>query len=137
MTSSHGQAGAGLPRTNRRNMKRAACIAAALVAFIALPATSHAKDMPYKRSVTLKVGQSTLVKGIRHRDCGKPARAFSHYRPQLPRTSLGTFSDGGVGTTRSDRCGGVVPARGVLFTAKQRGTERLNIMGDPVTITVR
>lgn len=109
----------------------------AMVALVAVPTMSIAKDMPYKRSVTLKVGQSALIKGIRHRDCGAPARAFSYYHRQLPKTKLGVYSDGGTGTTRSDRCGGRVPARGVVFTAKEPGKATLNIMGDPVTITVR
>lgn len=109
----------------------------AMAAFLTVPTVSHAKDMPYKRTVTLKVGQSALVKGVRHRDCGAPARAFSHYRPQLPKSSLGTFSDGGVGTTQSDRCGKRVPARGVIFNAKKAGKETLNVMGDPITVTVR
>ena len=107
------------------------------LAMLAMPAASFAKDMPYRSNVTVKVGQSVLVMGIRHKDCGAPARAFSHYRPQLPKSALGTFSDGGVGTTRSSRCKCVVPARGVIFTAKKPGKERVRIMGEPVAITVK
>ncbi len=113
-------------------------LAAAASAFlVALSAPSDAKDMPYSSKVSVKVGQSVLVMSIRHKDCGAPARAFSHYKPQLPKSKLGTFSDGGVGTTRSSRCKAVVPARGVIFTAKKPGTERLRLMGDPVSITVK
>lgn len=111
--------------------------AAVSIAMLVLPTSSLAKDMPYRSSVNVKVGQSVLVMGIRHKDCGAPARAFSHYKPQLPKSSLGTFSDGGVGTTRSSRCKGVVPARGVIFTARKPGKERLRIMGEPVAITVK
>lgn len=111
-------------------------LAAAASAFlVALSAPSDAKDMPYSSKVSVKVGQSVLVMSIRHKDCGAPARAFSHYKPQLPKSKLGTFSDGGVGT--SSRCKAVVPARGVIFTVKKPGTERLRLMGDPVSITVK
>jgi hypothetical protein len=118
-------------------MRTILAVASVVGMLFAFPAVSLAKDMPYRSSVTVKVGQTVLLKGIRHKDCGKPARAFSYYKPQLPKSSLGTFSDGGVGTTRSDRCGGVVPARGVRFTAKKPGKERLRVMGDPITITVK
>lgn len=53
-------------------------LAAAASAFlVALSAPSDAKDMPYRSKVAVKVGQSVLVMGIRHKDCEAPARAFS------------------------------------------------------------
>ena len=108
----------------------------AMVVMLTAP-LAYAKDMPYKRKVNLKVGQSTLVLGVRSNPCGAPARSFSALKPRIPSSSLGTFSDGGVGTTRSNRCKRVVPARGVVFTAKKPGKERLTVAGDTVFITVR
>ncbi len=107
---------------------------AAMAVMVAAP-MAYAKDMPYKRTLNLKVGQSALVMGIRTNPCGAAARPFSALK--IPASSLGSFSDGGVGTTRSNRCKRVVPARGVVFTAKKPGKERLTISGDPVSITVR
>ncbi len=103
---------------------------------------ASAQDFRYHRSVTLKVGQSIVLKGVRNSNCGTRAPSWSSLARQLPSTSLGSFSDGGAGTVQSDFCKKrfkikSVAARGVRFTAKQRGKQKLTIFRDPVSITVR
>lgn len=80
---------------------------------------------------TVKVGQTVTIKGVRGRECGEQPGTVA-----LPRSDLGTFSRGKLGTVNSRSCGGVTPAREVLFTAKKPGTQSLVIYEDPVTITV-
>lgn len=101
-----------------------------------------AQDIKYHRSVSLKVGQSIVLKGVRNRNCGTRPPSWSSLKGRLPRTDLGRFSDGGAGTVRSNHCYKTydvrrVAARGVRFTAKKPGRARLKVFGDPVSITVR
>lgn len=96
-----------------------------------------AADFKYLKSVTLKVGQSVILKGIRHPDCEDSAPSWSRVRGHLPNSKLGTFSNGGAGTTKSRSCGGRVGARGIKFTAKKVGNERFIVADDPIRITVK
>lgn len=99
--------------------------------------TALAAEFIYRESVTLRVGQSVILKGVRGRGCDGSAPSWGRISGSMPRSKLGTFSDGGRGTVDSDSCGEVVPARGVKFTAKKTGKETLTIYKDRVTITVK
>lgn len=120
-----------------------ATAALALAGSLTLAAVAaQAKDFRYHRQVTLKVGQSVVLKGVRHANCGTEAPSWSSIARGLPASKTGSFSDGGAGTVESEFCKKTfkikaVGARGVRFTAKQRGQERLTIFKDPVSITVR
>ncbi len=98
---------------------------------------AYADNIPYKRSVTLKVGQSIVLKGVRSRDCGDIAEPWTPIKARLPNSILGVFSNGGEGTVKSRSCRKRVAARGIKFTAKKPGKERLLIFNDPVRITVK
>lgn len=100
-----------------------------------LPA--QANDFHYHRSVTLKVGESDVIYGIRRSDCGDTAPAWDSVQARLPHSSLGAFSDGGEGTVRSKRCDAIVGARGIRFTGQKTGSETITLFGDPVKITVQ
>lgn len=109
---------------------------ATIVAALTLPAL--AQTIPYKRNVTLKVGESVVLKGVRSADCSKTqAQSWDHVASGLPRSKLGTFSNGGTGKVNSNSCGGRVAARGVRFTARKTGSERLVVFDDAISITVR
>jgi|GEM_PF-1598311 len=97
---------------------------------------TQATDFKYRKSVTLNVGQSIILKGVRSHNCGDKAPSWSRVRSRLPKTKLGKFSNGGDGFTDSGSCGGRVGARGILFTAKKPGKEQLTIYKDKVRITV-
>lgn len=125
-------------RDNR--MKRIGILGLALGILLAQPAA--AGDFAYHRSVSLKVGQSIVLKGVRNHNCGTRPPGWASIQRQLPKSKLGSFSDGGTGTVQSNFCRERhdikrVAARGVRFTARTRGQERLTILRDPVSITVR
>lgn len=94
-----------------------------------------AQNIPFSPNVSVRVGQSVVLKGVRGSECGKPALAFRQLS-QLPKSSLGSLSDGGVGTTQSRACGGATPARAIKFTAQKVGSEQLTIYDDVINITV-
>lgn len=123
-----------------KSLQLAFFLASATIAVLAGPAT--AQDIKYHRSVTLSVGQSIVLKGVRNSNCGTRAPSWQSIAKKLPASRLGTYSDGGTGTVKSNHCFNTygvhyVPARGVRFTAKARGTEKLKIFQDPVSITVK
>ena len=104
----------------------------------ALSSPAVAQTISYSPNVTLKVGQTTVIHGIRGGSgCSDPAPDWATASATLPASTLGTFSDGGVGTRGSRSCGAVVPARAVRFKATKKGSEALNIQGDAITVTVQ
>ena len=109
--------------------------AATALGIMILPALSA--EFPFRQNVTLKVGQSTILKGVRPRNCDDRAPNWGEVRNRLPRSKTGKYSDGGAGTVASDSCGKQVNARGIKFTATKPGTESLNILNDRVNITVK
>lgn len=97
--------------------------------------SAAAQNIPYKASVTIAVGKSMVLKGVRG-PCGGPAPSWDQVGAKLPKTTLGRFSDGGVGTVVSRSCNGTTAARGVRFTATAKGAESFVIFDDPISITV-
>lgn len=110
-------------------------LAAAMILAFALP--TEAKDFPYKRNVTLSVGSSTVLKGVRNGDCSDNPPSWSKVSLRLPKSKLGRFSDAGEGTVKSNSCGQRVGARGVRFTARTKGTERFIVFDDEISVTVK
>ncbi|MYZ49702.1 hypothetical protein [Propylenella binzhouense] len=94
-----------------------------------------AKSLTFRQYVVLSVGEKTIVYGVRGDNC-QDAPVFAELR-RLPKTALGTFSDGGAATRDSKACGPRTPVRAVLFTATRRGREKLDFYGDSVTIEVK
>lgn len=89
----------------------------------------------YVRNVSVKIGESAIIHGARGNECG-PAPSWESARLLLPELVTGTLTDGGVGTRQSRQCGGRVPARAILFTATQLGTEQISLYGDDIVIRV-
>lgn len=108
---------------------------AVLMGLFSVPAS--AQNIPFNQSVSMKVGQTTVIHGVRGRSCTDPAPSWAEARATLPASSLGTFSDGGVGTRGSRSCGGSVPARAVRFKATKKGSEVVTIQGDSISVTVQ
>lgn len=112
------------------------CLAAVMAAVLAAPAA--AADFPYRRNVTLTVGQAVVLKGVRGGDCSPTdAPSWGKIKGKLPKAKLGTFSDGGAGTVQSNSCGKRVAARGVKFTAKAKGSEQFVVYDDEIKVTVK
>lgn len=99
-----------------------------------MSSSAMAQNIPFNANVTLRVGQSVVLKGVRG-ECGQAAPAFKQLN-RLPKSSLGRLSDGGAGSTTSRSCGGPTPARAIRFTAQKAGSEQLTIYEDAITITV-
>lgn len=98
---------------------------------------AQAVDFKYRSEVSLNVGQSVILKGVRNADCEDKAPDWGHINGRLPKSKLGQFADGGAGSVLSRSCGGKVGARGVKFIAGKPGTETLIIFKDQVSITVK
>ncbi|MCD7059099.1 hypothetical protein [Pelagibacterium xiamenense] len=95
----------------------------------------RAIDVEYRRSISLRVGESSVVHGARS-NCGERAPDWETTLSRLPVLDIGTWSDGGEGRRYSRACGGPTPARGVVFTATRPGLVEFTLYGDPVTIHV-
>lgn len=95
-------------------------------------------EIPYRSAITLKVGESANIHGMRAR-CGETRppswRRFRDSRHYFE-SSLGTFSDGGIGWRESVRCHGRVPARLIRFTATTPGSRTMWLFGNPIRIRV-
>lgn len=113
---------------------KSACAIISLASLLALDSAA-AQTFQYRRDVTLRVGESVILKGVRW-DCGNRAPSWRQIAAGIPESSLGRFSDGGAGTTKSNRCNAVVGARGVRFTATKPGSETLTIYDDRIRIRV-
>jgi hypothetical protein len=97
---------------------------------------AQAKDFTYKKHLTLKVGQSVILKGVRYRCSTTRAPSFKSLR-KLPRLKTGILMDGGIGTMQSRTCKGRVAARGIRFKATKKGKETALIYSDAFYITVK
>lgn len=109
---------------------------AAVFALVLFTDGALAQNIPYRPNVTLQVGESIILKGVRGNDCGA-APMWNHIAGRMPRSKLGRLSDGGRGVTDSGSCGKRVPARAVKFTAQRAGSERIVVFDDPISITVK
>lgn len=110
----------------------------ALIFLALFMATSARADpIPYNPKITMKVGQTVTLKGVRTECDGTRAPRFDSIKRRFPRVGIGEFRDGGAGTVLSDRCRKEVPARGVLFKATKSGRATFKLYKDSFDITVR
>lgn len=89
-------------------------------------------EIQFYRNVTVKVGESVVIHGMRS-DCGQVPDRVNWTDGQ---TQLGTLTLGKPGVRRSRSCGGMTPAIEVVFTAKTVGGEDVTIFGDTISIIV-
>jgi hypothetical protein len=108
--------------------------AALAISIAAVPFTALAEGtIKYRKSVSLQVGQSVVVHGIRG-ECGQEP-VLSQVK--LPRLSTGELSLGKMGVRQSGSCDGLTPAVEVIFTATSAGREKFEVEGDPITVRVK
>jgi len=98
-------------------------------------AASEAVVIEYVRTVSLGVGDSAIIHGVRSRGC-EGAPTWESIRGRLPEPVTGVLTDGGVGMRHSRSCGEQVEVRAILFTATQAGTEQITLYGDAIEIQV-
>lgn len=117
-------------------MNFARIVTAPLVGSFLLAQTANAEEITYQPEVNMQVGETTILKGVRHRNC-RDVPSWEKIATKLPKTPLGTYFDAGIGETFSKRCGlEMVPARAVGFRATQPGQHALTVFKDPITLTV-
>ncbi|WP_299626723.1 hypothetical protein [uncultured Tateyamaria sp.] len=91
-------------------------------------------QIPFHRSVDMKVGQSMVVNGFRG-ECGARPRNVDPNRTRD--TKLGVLSNGKWGVTKSRTCGGWTPAVEIIFTARKKGRETITVAGERIKVRVR
>ncbi|MFK7880044.1 hypothetical protein [Roseobacter sp.] len=91
-------------------------------------------QIPTHRSVKLTVGESVVVNGYRG-ECGKRPTNVDPNRTRD--TKYGTLSNGKWGVVKSRTCGGWTPAVEVIFTARKKGRETIEVAGTKIKVAVR
>ena len=119
------------------SLRMLSCVGVLIVALPIVTASANAQEIPYKKNVSLQVGESAIIYGVRGWNCGQAAPSWVEIAKQLPVTTTGKFSDGGLGTRPSRSCGGPMPARAVQYTATASGNEQFTLFNDPVNIEVK
>ncbi|WP_436399624.1 hypothetical protein [Roseobacter sp. S98] len=106
----------------------------AFLLFAAAAGADTDNRIPFHTSVDLQVGQSMIVHGYRG-ECGKrPAKVDKN---RTRDTKLGVLSIGKWGVTKSRRCGGWTPAVEIIFTARRKGRETIEVAGENIKVRVR
>lgn len=111
---------------------KALAIAVSMATLISPAAAQQGQEIPYQKTVKLKVGQSAVVHGIR----GACGSAPDKSDLKVPAAKTGKFSIGKTGWRNSKKCKGATPAVEVVFTATTPGKESVKVEGDKISITV-
>ncbi|WP_134680222.1 hypothetical protein [Paracoccus ravus] len=107
--------------------------ATAMMLFSASAFAQAQNNVPYREKVNLKVGQAMVVHGLRG-DCGQlPPK--SKLKPMKFKT--GHVQYGKPGVRMSNRCKGPTPVYEAIFVAERPGQEKIELFGDPISITVK
>ena len=86
----------------------------------------------------LSIGESKLITAARPRKClEKEAPTFDDTKLRLPPNDLITYSDGGVYERFSRKCDVNMPARAVLAVGVKKGSQKLLILGNQLTVIVK
>jgi hypothetical protein len=121
-------------------------LGAVLAVALAGAAWADAPEWTMQTNYTLSVGQTVTVYAARAKSCDHGAPAFDDVKHSLPKTTLGTLSDGGIVQRTSTGCTAIVgsnhknawvQARAIALTATMRGTETLKFFSDPIVVTVK
>lgn len=116
-----------------KSVARAVVIAASLtLGGVFGVAAEEGGKIPFVEKLTIKVGQSAVIHGIRG-DCGQLPPA-SKLKPKKLKTGTLTYGKTGIRNSRS--CGGPTPAVEVIFTATKPGKERFKVEGDSMQVIV-
>lgn len=89
--------------------------------------------LPYAE---LKVGESVIVHAKRG-ECGKPPPEWYEFAHEVPALQTGRLVDEGLGTSRSNTCGGTTPGRLVRFVAETPGEEEFDLFQRTIKVVVK
>ncbi|MDP2740777.1 MAG: hypothetical protein Q8O82_19220 [Pseudorhodobacter sp.] len=103
------------------------------IALCAAPVFSQSNNViEWVPSLTLKVGQSAVVHGVR----GKCGAMPSSKKLKTRYFRTGKLTYGKPGMRQSATCGGLTPAVEAVFVATKPGAERFEISNDIIRVTV-
>lgn len=103
--------------------------------FSLFPISALAENViPAHKSVKLSVGETIVIHGYRG-PCGERPGNVDPNRTRA--TQLGVLSNGKWGVMKSRTCGGMTPAVEILFTAKKKGREVVEIQKTKIRVEVR
>lgn len=89
------------------------------------------------KTVELQVGQTRHLTAYRANACGARPPSFEAIKNRLPKSSLVTYSDGGLSSRVSNACRVRVPTRAVNATAIASGTEGHVFQSGSIAIVVK
>lgn len=101
-------------------------------AFLAGCTTAGSVD----KTVTMNVGQTGHLTAYRNDSCGASAPSWESVERKLPRSSIVSYSDGGLRSRNSKQCGKQVPTRAVNVMGIKPGSE-INRYQDVIQIVVK
>lgn len=100
-----------------------------------LPDSGSSQDRTSENLTELNLGATRHLTVYLGETCGV-APSFAEVEPQLPVSQIVTYSDGGIGTRNSRRCGGATDGRVVLATGIAPGTETHDFQAGLMSIVV-
>ena len=116
-------------------MKELRSLAGILVAGLALAGCVSASSAD--KTVELSVGRTGHLTAYRADGCGGTPPSFASIAGRLPKSTIVTYSDGGISSRVSKQCKGRVPTRAVNATAVAAGSEVHRYQSGVVAIVVK
>lgn len=89
------------------------------------------------KTVELSVGQTKHLTGYRAESCGATAPSFAAIAGRLPKSTIVTYSDGGLSSRVSNQCNARVATRAVNATAVAAGSEVKRYQSGVIAIVVK
>lgn len=92
--------------------------------------------IPFRPVVITEPGAQMVIHGARaHCDQGEPP-APAEITATFPQLSTGALAVGQIGQRSSKRCGGLVMAREIIYSAQTIGVDHIQLFGDQMAIFV-
>ncbi len=132
---------ASAPDTGSRKINRWDILAAVSVLGISASVVAAAfersamQEVGYAAHVRMPVGDTRLVHG-EHGSCDGSPPTWEALVPDLPESTLGIFSDGGLAAKMVNVCGKEMTVRAIRFTATSAGMEDVTLLQDPMRFEV-
>jgi hypothetical protein len=89
-------------------------------------------------TITLKIGQSVPLYGMRTKDCAAESPAYDRAITAMPAAKFVSYSDGGTGKRKSKACADKdIGIRIIKITGSSAGSETLTVGTDKFNIVVK
>jgi len=121
-------------------MQKISLVIAAAAVFLSATAAfaDNSNKVPYRKNVSVKVGQSIVIHGLRG-ECGMLPKesAVTAMEKRYRDIKVGKITAGKKGVRNSASCGGRTPVVEAIFTAQQKGRVKIDLFGDIISIRVK